>query len=104
MAYDEIKSFERQLVDDGLIDSRIGKTDRRQRNLFLTESGAALEKQLSEVQRKNMRRAYSAAGPEAVQGFRTVLEAMIPPEVVSRMRTMLQGDQTWAPMLTKATS
>ena len=81
----------RQLVDDGLIDSRIGKIDRRQRNLYLTDTGVALEKELSDVQRKNMRRAYSAAGPDAVQGFRTVLEAMIQPEVAERMRNMLQG-------------
>ncbi len=83
----------RQLVNDGLIDSRIGKTDRRQRNLFLTETGTALEKELSDVQRKRMRRAYSAAGPEAVQGFRTVLEAMIEPELANRMRSLLRGSE-----------
>lgn len=84
----------RQLVNDGLIDSRIGKSDRRQRNLFLTDTGTALEKELSDAQRKRMRRAYSAAGPEAVQGFRTVLEAMIEPEIAQRMHQMLQGDRT----------
>ncbi|MBL4808325.1 MAG: MarR family transcriptional regulator [Rhodobacteraceae bacterium] len=82
----------RQLVNDGLIDSRVGKQDRRQRNLFLTETGTALEKELSEVQRKRMRRAYSAAGPEAVQGFRTVLESMIDPDISTRMMNMLRGD------------
>ncbi len=69
----------RQLVDDGLVDSRVGKKDRRQRNLYLTDTGQALEKELSEAQRKRMRKAYSNAGPEAVQGFRTVLEQMIDP-------------------------
>ncbi|HSF90844.1 MAG TPA: MarR family transcriptional regulator, partial [Paracoccaceae bacterium] len=29
----------RQLVDDGLVESRIGTNDRRQRNLYLTETG-----------------------------------------------------------------
>jgi len=84
----------RQLVNDGLIDSRIGKSDRRQRNLFLTEPGTILEKELSDVQRKRMRRAYSAAGPDAVQGFRAVLEAMIEPEISSSRHSFLQGHET----------
>ena len=71
----------RQLVDDGLVDSRVGKQDRRQRNLFLTEAGVALERELSDAQRMRMRKAYSNAGPEAVHGFRTVLEQMIDPSL-----------------------
>ncbi len=69
----------RQLVDDGMVESRIGTTDRRQRNLYLTEKGQALEKELSEAQRKRMRQAFAVAGPEAVQGFRRVLEQMLDP-------------------------
>ena len=42
--------------------------------------GAALERALSDAQRARMRAAYRAAGPVAVQGFRTVLEAMMDPE------------------------
>lgn len=67
----------RQLVDDGLVESRVGATDRRQRNLHLTESGKALEHELSAAQRRRVRAAFSAAGPDAVQGFRKVMEAMI---------------------------
>ena len=69
----------RQLVTDGLVDSQIGKQDRRQRNLFLTDIGEALERELSDAQRKRMRKAYSNAGVDAVHGFRTVLEQMIDP-------------------------
>jgi DNA-binding MarR family transcriptional regulator len=69
----------RLLVEDGLVKSQIGKQDRRQRNLYLTEAGRALEGELSRTQRHRMRGAYSAAGPEAVQGFRAVLEQMIDP-------------------------
>ncbi|MCK4861093.1 MAG: MarR family transcriptional regulator [Rhodobacteraceae bacterium] len=71
----------RQLVEDGLVDSRVGKQDRRQRNLYLTDTGEALERELSDAQRKRMRKAYSNAGPEAVHGFRTVLEQMIDPSL-----------------------
>ncbi|RED14100.1 MarR family winged helix-turn-helix transcriptional regulator [Pontivivens insulae] len=82
----------RQLVNDGLIESRVGEVDRRQRNLYLTESGRALEKALSEAQRARMRKAYMAAGPEAVHGFRTVLEQMIDPEMRSRVLSLMQED------------
>ncbi|MBF9045765.1 MarR family transcriptional regulator [Rhodobacterales bacterium LSUCC0031] len=67
----------RTLVDDGLVESRVGTRDKRERHLFLTPKGAALERALSEAQRNRMRDAYRAAGPEAVAGFRTVLEQMM---------------------------
>jgi DNA-binding MarR family transcriptional regulator len=67
----------RQLIDDGLVASTEGETDRRQRNLRLTAEGEALERALSEPQRDRLRRAFSEAGPEAVAGFRRVLENMI---------------------------
>jgi DNA-binding MarR family transcriptional regulator len=69
----------RQLIDDGMVASTPGPVDRRQRCLALTEAGAELEKRLSESQRARVRRAYSEAGPEAVAGFRRVLERMIDP-------------------------
>lgn len=71
----------RTLVQDGLVESKVGKRDKRERNLTLSEAGAALEKDLSDAQRARMRSAYMAAGPEAVYGFRTVLEAMMDPEL-----------------------
>lgn len=75
----------RQLVEDAMIDSRIGAVDRRQRNLHLTERGRALEQELSAAQRRRMRGAFSTAGPDAVHGFRKVLEAMIDPELRERV-------------------
>lgn len=67
----------RALIDDGLVESRIGPRDRRERHLYLTDKGQDLERALSDAQRERMRAAYRAAGPEAVSGFRTVLEAMM---------------------------
>ncbi len=80
----------RQLVEDDLVQSRIGAQDRRQRNLHLTDSGKALETKLSTTQRARMRKAYSTAGPEAVQGFRTVLESIIEPEMRQRIARLLE--------------
>ncbi|MGF1446049.1 MAG: MarR family winged helix-turn-helix transcriptional regulator [Pikeienuella sp.] len=84
----------RQLVDEGLVESREGTADRRQRHLTLSETGEALERALSEPQRARLRRAYASAGPEAVAGFRTVLEQMLDQggrdAVLSMVRT--EGD------------
>ena len=77
----------RTLIDDGLVEARVGKSDKRERNLHLTAKGQELERQLSDAQRARMRAAYRAAGPAAVQGFRTVLESMMDPE----MRRQYQG-------------
>ncbi|RVV97378.1 MarR family transcriptional regulator [Mesobaculum littorinae] len=71
----------RALVEDGLVESRVGPRDKRERNLYLTDSGIALEAALSEVQGRRVRAAYRAAGPEAVAGFRRVLEAMMDPDL-----------------------
>ncbi|RVT81946.1 MarR family transcriptional regulator [Rhodobacteraceae bacterium CCMM004] len=71
----------RTLIDDGLVESRVGTRDKRERNLYLTADGAALERALSDAQRARMRAAYRQAGPEAVAGFREVLEAMMDPEL-----------------------
>ena len=71
----------RTLIEDGLVESRVGPTDRRERNLYLTEAGEALENRLSDAQRARMRDAFREAGPEAVAGFRRVLEAMMDREL-----------------------
>lgn len=71
----------RGLIEDGLVESRVGRADRRERHMYLTEKGAALERALSEAQRARMRAAYRAAGPNAVAGFRLVLEAMMDDDI-----------------------
>lgn len=81
----------RTLVDDGLVESRIGRRDRRERELALTQRGAALEKQLSEAQRERMRAAYRAAGPQAVAGFRQVLEAMMDRDTLRQYQSLRSG-------------
>lgn len=71
----------RTLIEDGLVESRVGARDRRERHLCLTGKGAALEKDLAEAQHARMRAAFRSAGPDAVRGFRLVLEAMMDPEM-----------------------
>lgn len=69
----------RTLIEDELVESRVGRRDRRERLLFLTPKGAVLERRLSDAQRARMRAAFRNAGPQAVAGFRQVLEAMMDP-------------------------
>lgn len=78
----------RTLIEDGLVESRVGASDRRERNLFLTDAGESLENRLSDAQRIRMRAAYRAAGPEAVAGFRHVLEKMMDGDMRRRYATL----------------
>jgi len=66
-----------QLLKDGYIVQKEGIRDRRQRLLELTAKGIELEQVLTERQRRRVARAFRDAGPQAVEGFRTVLLNMI---------------------------
>jgi DNA-binding MarR family transcriptional regulator len=81
----------RSLIDDGLVRSEKGKADARERHLYLTEQGQALERTLSDAQRARMRAAYRAAGPAAVAGFRQVLEAMMDPDMRRQYNRLKEG-------------
>ena len=65
------------LVDQGYVSQSPGFEDRRLRLLCLTASGQALERRLFESQQARLAQAYCAAGPQAVQGFRAVMRAMM---------------------------
>ena len=60
-----------------MVESKVGTKDKRERHLTLTDKGRELERALSDAQRNRMRDAYRKAGPDAVQGFRQVLVAMM---------------------------
>jgi len=81
----------RSLIEDGLVESRVGRADKRERHLYLTVQGAELERTLSDTQRARMRAAYRAAGPGAVQGFRQVLEAMMDAEARRHYQSLKEG-------------
>ena len=81
----------RSLIEHGLVESRVGRVDKRERHMHLTAKGAELERALSDAQRARMRAAYRAAGPAAVQGFRQVLEAMMDPEARRHYQSLKEG-------------
>lgn len=68
----------KDLVDRNLVQMRSGDIDRRHRLLSLTTAGQAVERSLYDEQRDKMATAYSRAGQDAVAGYWSVLEALIP--------------------------
>lgn len=66
------------LAERGMVETRTGERDRRQRLLRLTDAGAALEAELFDALREKMADAYSSAGQGAVGGFWGVLEGLVP--------------------------
>lgn len=79
----------RALIEDKLVEQQVGTRDKRERLLTLTQAGADLEAELSAAQRARMRDAYRTAGPEAVAGFRQVLEAMMDPDAFTRYSALM---------------
>ena len=79
----------RKLIKDGLVKSKIGELDKRERHLLLTPDGIKLERQLSKAQRQRMSEAYKAAGPEAVSGFINVLEKLMDKNIKLRFKNLL---------------
>lgn len=69
-----------ELEGRALVVARQGERDRRQRLLELTAEGSALERAVSEPQRRRIGEAYRRAGAEAVEGYRTVILGLIDPE------------------------
>ncbi|MBM3928172.1 MAG: MarR family transcriptional regulator [Sphingomonadales bacterium] len=67
-----------ELTARGLVETRTGDRDRRQRLLKLTDHGASLERQLYGALSARLAAAYSNAGQTAVGGFWAVLEGLIP--------------------------
>jgi DNA-binding MarR family transcriptional regulator len=67
-----------ELTERGLVETKPGERDRRQRLLTLTATGAKLESDLFEAGRERMSRAYAQAGQNAVSGFWAVLEGLVP--------------------------
>ena len=66
----------RRLINDALVESRPDPKDHRSRNLFLTPKGQKLAQELASVQHNLVRTCYLNSGPEAVAGFRKVLEEL----------------------------
>jgi DNA-binding MarR family transcriptional regulator len=65
------------LMNNDYVIQKLGETDRRQRLLYLTEKGNALESRLTSVQGRRFAAAYREAGVDAVDGFQRVLRGLL---------------------------
>lgn len=83
-----------QLMDEEFIVQETDAKDRRKRRLYLTDKGAALEKELTDKQSQRIATAYSRSGAEAVSGFRTVLRGIINEEDRDRVAHRSEEPET----------
>ena len=74
------------LMKDGFVLQKTGATDRRQRLLYLTETGVELEARLTAIQGRRFAAAYREAGAEAVDGFKRVLRGLMDQDTLDHMR------------------
>ncbi len=74
------------LMKDGFVLQKTGATDRRQRLLYLTETGSELEARLTALQGRRFAAAYREAGAEAVDGFQRVLRGLMDQDTLEQMK------------------
>jgi len=79
-----------QLVREEYVLQKTGSKDRRQRLLYLTDKGRALEQELTSDQQMRLAAAYKEAGAAAVEGFRKVMLGAMDP----RSRKHFQASDT----------
>jgi DNA-binding MarR family transcriptional regulator len=73
------------LIDQGLVETRPGLRDRRQKLLRVTAKGRQIEAELFARLRERMSAAYAQAGQGPVTGFWRVLEGLLDPEDMRRV-------------------
>jgi DNA-binding MarR family transcriptional regulator len=73
------------LIDQGLVETRPGLRDRRQKLLRVTVKGRQIEAELFARMRERMSAAYAQAGQGPVTGFWRVLEGLLDPEDMRRV-------------------
>lgn len=81
----------KDLETRALIKLSTGATDRRQKELRLTDTGASLEARLFAEMRSRMAAAYGDAGQDAVTGFWRVCEGLIPQSERRRIADLQSG-------------
>lgn len=87
----------RQLLQHSLIESKVGRNDRRQKTLWLTAQGVALVNAIESEQHKRIIEAYRSAGPKAIAAFWDILIHMIDPQERDAVRKKLDLDRITGP-------
>ena len=80
----------KQLVDEGYIEQKAGTKDRRERRLWLTQTGRELAQQLAKPQLDRIARTLEAADPDAKAYYRRIFYAMIDQENRSSIEELVR--------------
>ncbi len=79
-----------QLIEEGFVEQEIDENDRRRRMMQLTEKGSSLETKLTTAQSRRISKAYTDAGPDAIDGFRKILRNIINQEDRERIEPFFE--------------
>ena len=82
------------LIDETYIEQKTAEHDRRQRLLYLSDKGRALEAKSSDLQFQRFARAYQASGADAVSGFRQILTGLLDDEARAHLAKLEKLDNT----------
>ena len=74
------------LMRNNFVLQKAGIADRRQRLLYLTQTGVELEARLTALQGRRFAAAYRQAGAEAVDGFQRVLRGLMNQETLDQIK------------------
>jgi DNA-binding MarR family transcriptional regulator len=80
----------KQLIDEGFIEQVPGAKDRRQRLLYVTQSGLALALKLIDLQSQRIRSALDGLSPDERRGAETFLRSMIEPGDRAEVATLIR--------------
>lgn len=83
----------KQLVDEQYIIQEAGRTDRRERHLYVTDKGMALAGKLADLQMARIDDALSSAGPNSQETLRRFLFAMIGEDQRTNVERLVDGAQ-----------
>lgn len=81
----------KQLIDDGFIAQRAGKTDRRERRLYPTPKGRELADRLAAPQLKRISAALAASGAQEQASIAKFLREMISEEDRAQVMKLMSG-------------
>ena len=84
----------KQLIDDGYITQKSGKTDRRERHLHLTAMGEKLAQRLTELQCARVAHSLHRVSPEGRRAIETFLAMMISDKEQSAVAGLLKMGST----------
>jgi DNA-binding MarR family transcriptional regulator len=83
----------KELVAKNFIDARAGATDRRHRQLYATEAGEKLARDLAKLQTRRFTAALAEVGPGAKEVASQFLQAMIDAPERGRIMALIASGQ-----------